>query len=176
MKRLACLALIFSSSNALAIGQYAPMTVQCVNYTNARYKLPPNLLWAVKEAEGAGPGVIHTNPNKTKDLGSWQHNTATLSELSQYGVTGEALLHSECASAYVAGWKLAKAYERFKSWKLAVAAYNCGEGCVSKALKKKPTAYHSINELDIPKRTKNIYIPSVEAALYRLSQYGAKGE
>jgi soluble lytic murein transglycosylase-like protein len=160
---------------AARIGKQSPITIQCVHHTNNRYGLPKNLLWAIKEAEGAGNGVVSTNRTGTKNLGSWQHNTITLPELRKYGVTGEALLNSECAAAYVAGWKLAKAHEKFKSWKLAVAAYNAGEGSVLRALKKNPAGHQEISSLDIPPLTKNIYLPHVETALLRFAQEGEPG-
>lgn len=180
MRILACAALIIVSANSLAapppaapLGKQSPITIHCVHYTSARYSLPRNLLWAIKEAEGAGPGVVSVNKKEgTHNLGSWQHNTITLPELQKYGVTGNALLNSECAAAYVAGWKLRKAYDKFGTWMLAVAAYNAGEGSVRKALKK-GKGKDVINAL--PPITKNVYIPHVETALLRFAAQGEPG-
>lgn len=172
--------LVFTSFGAIAappaapLGKQAPITIQCVHYTSKRYLLPNNLLWAIKEAEGAGPGIVSVNKKqRTENLGSWQHNTITLPELRKYGVTGNALLNSECAGAYVAGWKLRKAFDRFNSWKLAVAAYNAGEGSVVKALTKSASGEQMINAL--PPITKDVYLPHVEAALQRFALQGEPG-
>ena len=57
-----------------------------------------------------------------------------------------------------------KLHTMFGDWHLALAAYNCGEGTVLKAIQKnqkkgKPTDYES---LDLPKETKN-YVPMLQA-------------
>jgi membrane-bound lytic murein transglycosylase D len=59
---------------------------------------------------------------------------------------------------------LQKLYVDFGSWELALAAYNCGEGCVSRAIQKnaaqgKPTDYLS---LQLPAETRH-YVPKLMA-------------
>ena len=59
---------------------------------------------------------------------------------------------------------LQKLYRDFGSWELALAAYNCGEGCVSRAIQKnaaqgKPTDYQS---LALPPETRH-YVPKLMA-------------
>ena len=59
---------------------------------------------------------------------------------------------------------LQKLYAQFNSWELAFAAYNCGEGCVARAIlknerKKKPTDFVHLN---LPPETKN-YVPKLMA-------------
>lgn len=59
---------------------------------------------------------------------------------------------------------LQKLYLDFGSWELALAAYNCGEGCVSRAIQKnaaqgKPTDYLS---LSLPPETRH-YVPKLMA-------------
>lgn len=59
---------------------------------------------------------------------------------------------------------LQKLYMDFGSWELALAAYNCGEGCVSRAIQKnamqgKPTDYLS---LSLPPETRH-YVPKLMA-------------
>ncbi len=59
---------------------------------------------------------------------------------------------------------LQKLYIDFGSWELALAAYNCGEGCVSRAIQKnaargKPTDYLS---LSLPPETRH-YVPKLMA-------------
>lgn len=59
---------------------------------------------------------------------------------------------------------LQKLYDQFGSWELALAAYNCGEGCVSRAIASNqrhglPTDYLSLN---LPPETRN-YVPKLIA-------------
>lgn len=59
---------------------------------------------------------------------------------------------------------LGKLYLDFGDWKLALAAYNCGEGCVTRAIEKNvqqglPTSYAS---LPLPRETRN-YVPKLLA-------------
>jgi membrane-bound lytic murein transglycosylase D len=59
---------------------------------------------------------------------------------------------------------LQKLYMDFGSWELALAAYNCGEGCVSRAIQKnaakgKPTDYLN---LPLPSETRH-YVPKLMA-------------
>lgn len=59
---------------------------------------------------------------------------------------------------------LQKLYMDFGSWELALAAYNCGEGCVSRAIQKnaargRPTDYLS---LSLPTETRH-YVPKLMA-------------
>lgn len=59
---------------------------------------------------------------------------------------------------------LAKLQDMFGSWEIALAAYNCGEGCVTRAIQRnrilgRPTDYRS---LDLPAETRN-YVPRLLA-------------
>jgi membrane-bound lytic murein transglycosylase D len=71
---------------------------------------------------------------------------------------------------------LSKLYLDFGDWQLALAAYNCGEGCVARAIQKNvqqglPTDYAS---LALPPETRN-YVPKLLAIKHIISnpeQYG----
>ncbi len=59
---------------------------------------------------------------------------------------------------------LEKLYGEFGSWELALAGYNCGEGCVSRQIKKnkrrgRPTGFYNLN---VPIETRN-YVPKLLA-------------
>lgn len=59
---------------------------------------------------------------------------------------------------------LEKLYEQFGSWELALAAYNCGEGCVNRQIKKnkrykRKTGFYNLN---VPMETRN-YVPKLIA-------------
>jgi membrane-bound lytic murein transglycosylase D len=71
----------------------------------------------------------------------------------------DVLLSTHAALDY-----LEKLYGMFNSWELAFAAYNCGEGCVGRAIQKnerknKPTDYLSLN---LPPETRH-YVPKLLA-------------
>ncbi|HEY0663604.1 MAG TPA: transglycosylase SLT domain-containing protein, partial [Thiobacillaceae bacterium] len=71
---------------------------------------------------------------------------------------------------------LSKLYLDFGDWQLALAAYNCGEGCVARAIRKNideglPTDYAS---LDLPSETRH-YVPrllAIKNLIYRPQDYG----
>ena len=59
---------------------------------------------------------------------------------------------------------LQKLYDEFGDWHLALAAYNCGEGCVGRALarakaRRQPTEY---SRLKLPRETQG-YVPKLQA-------------
>jgi membrane-bound lytic murein transglycosylase D len=55
-------------------------------------------------------------------------------------------------------------YERFKDWRLALAAYNCGEGTVQKLLDRYRTRNYDDIATHLPAETQ-MYVPRVEAIL-----------
>lgn len=140
---------------------------ECLAYTEKVYGVPQALLLAIHEVEGGRPGVIAWNSNKTYDMGPMQFNSATVADLAKYGVNEEQMRYSECASIYVAGWKLSTSARMHQDWRLAIAAYNCGDGCILKAVKKRNGVFYDVSELDIPSATKKKYVPSVMSAWNR---------
>jgi membrane-bound lytic murein transglycosylase D len=71
---------------------------------------------------------------------------------------------------------LQKLYGMFNSWDLAFAAYNCGEGCVGRAIAKNarkglPTDYLSLN---LPPETRN-YVPKLIAVKNIILSPGSYG-
>jgi len=166
IKYLALLAAIYLTAPAT----YANTNV-CLDHTVNTWNVPKSLLLAVHHVEHGKPGLVsRRNKNGTYDMGPMQFNTSTAADLKKYGVEKDQLLNSECVSFYVAGWKLATSAHQFGNWELAVAAYNCGDGCVGdaiKKLKKTNTAFNSILQLDIPPKTKMEYVPNVMDAWKR---------
>jgi len=81
-------------------------------------------------------------------------------------------------NARVAATLLGRLHDKFKDWRLALAAYNAGEGTVQKLLKKhKATTYDEIAPY-LPAETQ-MYVPKVEATLKKregitLSQLSVK--
>lgn len=71
---------------------------------------------------------------------------------------------------------LGKLYLDFGDWQLALAAYNCGEGCIARAIQKNvalglPTDYAS---LSLPAETRH-YVPKLLAIKKLISDPGAYG-
>jgi membrane-bound lytic murein transglycosylase D len=69
---------------------------------------------------------------------------------------------------------LARQYERFGSWELALAAYNAGPGRVNKAIRRgKSKDFWRIQKY-LPKETRN-YVPAFIAASYLMEYYALHG-
>lgn len=156
--------IIAASSTPLAHAIAQQNANECLSYTEKVWGTPRALILAVNEVEGGKPGAIAWNKNRTYDMGPMQFNSATVSGLTKYGVSEEQMRNSECASIYVAGWMLAASARKHGDWRLAIAAYNCGDECVAKAIKKRNSAFNDVSELDIPKSTKTTYVPKVMTA------------
>lgn len=96
--------------------------------------------------------------------GIWQFMPATgrhygLRQDNWYDGRGDFTAATQAALDY-----LNKLYLDFGDWQLALAAYNCGEGCVTRAIRKNaleglPTDYSS---LDLPNETRH-YVPRLLA-------------
>ncbi len=71
----------------------------------------------------------------------------------------DILLSTEAALDY-----LQKLYDMFGSWELALAAYNCGEGCVQRAIARNALRGERVNfsSLQLPAETR-AYVPKLQA-------------
>jgi membrane-bound lytic murein transglycosylase D len=69
-------------------------------------------------------------------------------------------------SARAAAKHLGYLHGRFKDWRLAVAAYNAGEGTVQKLLKSQNARTFDAIATRLPAETQ-MYVPKVEATLLR---------
>jgi membrane-bound lytic murein transglycosylase D len=92
--------------------------------------------------------------------GIWQFMPATgrvfgLQQNAWYDGRRDILEATNAALDY-----LQKLYGMFGDWELALAAYNCGEGCVAKAQMR--AAGSSYNAIRLPKETRN-YVPKLVA-------------
>ncbi len=127
----------------------------------AKENVPPELVW-IAEVESSfdsrarspagAAGMFQLMPNTAKRYGlrSWPFDQRLDSETS-----------ARAAAKY-----LNYLYDRFKDWRLALAAYNAGEGTVQKLLdRSKLKAYDAI-AIRLPAETQ-MYVPKVEATLLR---------
>lgn len=65
---------------------------------------------------------------------------------------------------------LADLYDRYGDWNLAIAAYNCGPGCVNKAVKKAGKSDYWVAAKFLPKETRN-YVPAFIGVSYAMNYY-----
>jgi membrane-bound lytic murein transglycosylase MltF len=97
-------------------------------------------------------------------LGPWQLMPQTARSL---GITPKQSFNFKLATN--AALKcLSQLHDKFGNWTLAIAAYNAGETRVMNALKENPDAT-TINELDLPRETKN-YIAYLRTLTDRITE------
>lgn len=114
------------------------------------------------------------NPGATSPVGAaglWQF---MIGSGKQYGLEITSLIDERrdpIKSSYAAARLLRDLHEIFDDWTLAIAAYNCGPGNVSKAIKRADGAkdYWTIYPY-LPKETRG-YVPAFIAANYIMNYY-----
>ncbi|HEY2257052.1 MAG TPA: transglycosylase SLT domain-containing protein [Variovorax sp.] len=78
----------------------------CSIVASIKYQVPPNILLAIAEQEGAKPGQWVANTNGTYDVGAMQFNTAYLSDLRKYGISAADVAKAGCYAYDLAAWRL----------------------------------------------------------------------
>jgi peptidoglycan lytic transglycosylase D len=124
-------------------------------------KVPPDLVW-VAEAESSfdrhalspagAAGLFQLMPDTAKRFGLslWPRDQRYQPE----------------PSATASAQYLKYLYDRFKDWRLALAAYNAGEGTVQKLLDRYQTHNYDDIAQHLPAETQ-MYVPRVEAILHQ---------
>jgi membrane-bound lytic murein transglycosylase D len=127
----------------------------------SQQKVPSQLVWIAEvessfDPEARSPagaaGLFQLMPETAKNYGlrTWPFDQRLEPEPS-----------ARAAAAY-----LGKLHDKFKDWRLAIAAYNAGEGTVQTLLKRhKATTYDGIADY-LPAETQ-MYVPKVEATLMK---------
>ena len=77
----------------------------------------------------------------------------------------DLILSTESACAF-----LADLYNRFGDWQLALAAYNCGPGCVRSAIRRSGSGDYYKASRYLPRETRN-YVPKFIAFIYLMKNY-----
>jgi len=124
-------------------------------------KVPPELVWLAEvessfDARARSPagaaGLFQLMPDTAKRLGLslWPRDQRLQPD----------------ASARASAKYLKLLYERFKDWRLALAAYNSGEGTVQKLLKRHNARSYDEIAVLLPAETQ-MFVPKVEAILLR---------
>ena len=123
-------------------------------------RVPPQLVW-LAEVESSFDARARS-PAGAAGLFQLMPATARSLDLS-VGLFRDDRLNAE-KNARAAARYLRQLHGRFKDWRLALAAYNCGEGRVSALLKKhRGKTYDDINQY-LPTETQ-MYVPKFEATL-----------
>jgi membrane-bound lytic murein transglycosylase D len=124
-------------------------------------KIPPELVWlaevessfdrrALSPAGAAGLFQLMPDTAKRFGLSLWPRDQRYQPE----------------PSATAAAQYLKYLHDRFKDWRLALAAYNAGEGNVQKLLDRYQTNNYDVIAQHLPAETQ-MYVPRVEATLLR---------
>ncbi len=131
-------------------------------------KIPPELVWvaevessfdrrAVSPAGAAGLFQLMPDTAKRFGLSLWPRDQRFQTE----------------PSATASAQYLKSLHDRFQDWRLALAAYNAGEGAVQKLLDRYQTKSYDDIAVHLPAETQ-LYVPRVEAVI--LQREGAKLE
>lgn len=86
----------------------APVEINhgCVIGAAAYYRLPPELIVAIRIQEAGTVGRYSVNKNGTVDLGPMQINSGNLRRFEKHGISGGQILGSECVNLYAGAWML----------------------------------------------------------------------
>jgi membrane-bound lytic murein transglycosylase D len=127
----------------------------------AAEKVPEQLVWVAEVESSFDPRAR----SPVGAAGMFQLMPATA---KQYGLrawpTDQRLRPEE--SAQTAARHLAYLHRHFKDWRLALAAYNAGEGTVDKLLAKKKAHTFDAIATKLPAETQ-MYVPRVEATILK---------
>ncbi|MBW8865431.1 MAG: lytic transglycosylase domain-containing protein, partial [Verrucomicrobia bacterium] len=125
----------------------------------ASERVPEELVWLAEVESGFDASA----ESPAGALGMFQLMPATA---KQYGLSlwpFDERKQTEPA-ARAAAKQLRRLYTQFGDWRLAVAAYNCGEGRVQKALSRYKTKSYERIATHLPAETQ-MYVPKVEATI-----------
>jgi membrane-bound lytic murein transglycosylase D len=134
----------------------------------AAQKIPPELVWVAEvessfdrraESPAGAAGLFQLMPDTAKRFGLslWPRDQRFQTE----------------ASATASARYLKYLFDRFQDWRLALAAYNAGEGTVHKLLDRHKTRSYDDIAAHLPAETQ-MYVPRVEAVVWQ--REGAKLE
>ena len=138
-----------------------------------QYGLPLELKYLPVIESALKPTVV----SHAGAAGLWQFMIATG---KHYGLEVNTLVDERCdplKASHAAAQYLKDLYDRFGDWSLAIAAYNCGEGNVNKAIIRagvqEPADFWSIYS-QLPRETRG-YVPAFIAATYIMNYYCLHG-
>jgi len=125
----------------------------------AEEKVPPELVWIAEVESSFNPKA--RSPSGA--AGMFQLMPATAKSYGLRSFPFDQRLKPE-ASARAAAQYLSKLHDHYKDWRLALAAYNAGQGTVDSLLAKKKTRSFDVIAPKLPAETQ-LYVPKLEATL-----------
>ena len=127
----------------------------------AAQKVPPELVW-IAEVESS------FNPRARSPAGAAGLFQLMPATARRYGLRTWPLDHRlrPEASARAASKYLASLHTQFRDWRLALAAYNAGEGTVQRLLQRRKARSFDAIATYLPAETQ-MYVPRIEATLAR---------
>ena len=137
-------------------GRYRPMIQRVLSDEG----VPQELIYLAQAESGFSPRAI----SRALCVGIWQFAAFRGREYGLNQVSGTDDRMDPERATRAAAKHLRDLYNHFGDWNLAMAAYNCGPGCVDKAIQR--TGYADFWELRrlnvLPKETAN-YVPAILA-------------
>jgi hypothetical protein len=105
------------------------LLVACLVAGSVHYRVPVDVLVAIRTVEGGRAGQESQNANGSRDLGAWQINDGALSALAQaWGLpVGEArrlVRDDECVNALTAAYTLRTKIDQCGNLDCGIAWYN----------------------------------------------------
>ncbi|MBQ69144.1 conjugal transfer protein [Candidatus Saccharibacteria bacterium] len=98
---------------------------QCIRKAAVDNRLPEEILWAIRIAEGGKRGILRQNKDGSVDVGVMQINSTHFDYFrSKYGVKPAWLLHNQCISILAGGYRLAKEIKRRGDFWIGVGDYH----------------------------------------------------
>jgi membrane-bound lytic murein transglycosylase D len=137
-------------------GRYRPMIQRVL----AEEGVPQELIYLAQLESGFSPRVV----SWASAAGMWQFMDSRGREygLNRTSFTDERLDPEKATVA--AAHHLRDLYKQFGDWYLAMAAYNCGPGCVASAVQRTGYAdYWKLRELHALPRDTEAYVPAILA-------------
>lgn len=132
----------------------------------AEMGLPEEIKYLSLVESSLNPHLVSTSGA----VGPWQfiYTTARIYDLDMNAHIDER--KDIYSSTYAVSKYLKESYDQFNDWLLALASYNCGRGCVQRAIKRSGLQSPTFWELSpfLPKETQN-YIPKYVAMTYVLN-------
>lgn len=127
----------------------------------AAEKIPPDLVWVAEVESSFDPRAL--SPAGAAGLFQLMPDTARRFGLSLWPRDQR---YQPERSAEASARYLKYLYDRFKDWRLALAAYSVGEGTVQKLLDRYKTDNYDAIAQHLPAETQ-MYVPRVEAVILR---------
>jgi membrane-bound lytic murein transglycosylase D len=121
--------------------------------------VPPELVWLAEVESGFDAGA--RSPAGAVGMFQLMPATAKAQGLSRWPLDERK---QPDAAAHAAAAYLRQLHARFGDWRLAVAAYNCGDGTVQRLLQRYNTTSYEGISTHLPAETQ-MYVPKVEAVI-----------